>query len=161
MEPSTSFCYAADNTITAMHPHAATSAVYPTTASVDPYTGHHYISTGYAGLHSSQYCSPVAESSYQPAANTGSYSMIQYATAAAAGPPGLTSVSPAPSPGDGSCLSNPLTPPHDDSLIRQSPSASPCSANDSGYQNMLPLQNISGSIHLPGNLSSVYYTSLF
>lgn len=141
MEPSTSFCYANDTTVTAMHPHA--SAVYPS-ASVDPYTGHHYIAAGYAGIHNTQYCGNSVDSSYQPASTTG-YSMIQYV------PPGIAaSVSPVPSPEDGSCLSNPLTPPHDDSLIRHSPSASPCSVNDNGYHNIIPIQTISGSIHLPG-----------
>ena len=139
MEPATSFCYANDSPVTAMHTHAS---VYPS-ASMDPYTGH-YIAASYPGAHT-QYC--AVDASYQVAnisASNSGYSMIQYI------PPSLTSTSsPAPSPGDGSCLSNPLTPPHDDSLIRQSPSASP--QHEATFQT-IPLQTISGSIHLPGKV---------
>ncbi|XP_019854428.1 PREDICTED: nuclear factor 1 C-type-like isoform X2 [Amphimedon queenslandica] len=155
MEPSsTTYCYANDTTgVAAMHPHA--SAVYPSPASIDPYTGHHYIAAA-SYVQSSQYCSnPGIDSSYQPSASNGTgYSMIQYV------PPSLaTSVSPVPSPQDGStCLSNPLTPPHDESLnIRNSPSASPCSVQESAYQSIIPIQTISGSIHLPDHLEKIQY----
>lgn len=158
MEPTSSaFCYTNDTAgVAAMHPHA--SAVYPSPASVDPYTGHHYIAAAAASyVPSSQYCSnPGVDSSYQPAAaSAAGYSMIQYV------PPSLaTSVSPVPSPQDGSTLSNPLTPPHDDSLnnIRNSPSASPCSVQETGYQSIIPIQTISGSIHLPGEIVSFSYS---
>lgn len=144
MEPSTNFCYANDATaVTAMHTHAS---VYPS-ASMDPYTGH-YIAASYPGAPNAQYCS--VDAAYQvaniSASNSGGYSMIQYI------PPLTTTSSPAPSPGDGSCLSNPLTPPHDDSLIRQSPSGSPSSVQHETNFQTIPLQTIQGSIHLPGTV---------
>jgi hypothetical protein len=150
MEPSPSYCYTNETVAAAMHSHPS---VYPT-ASIDPYTSHYIAS--YHSVPSSQYCS--VDNSYQvtniSAPNT-AYPMIQYMPTASM----VTNSSPVPSPEDGSCMSNPLTPPHDtETLIRQSPTGSPGSVHhEVPYHQSIPLPTISGSIHLPGKVHHIIF----
>lgn len=147
MEPLSSYCYANETPITAMHSQAS---VYPT-ATMDPYTtAHHY--ANYAPIPNSQYCSVESYQHTLPQTSSPhAYSMMQPGTYIPSGSVG--SASPVPSPTDGSCITNPLTPPHED-VLRSS--ASPPSVHEAGYQTIHPLHTISGTIHLPGEIDKQF-----
>ena len=137
MEPISNYCYANETAIAAMH---SQTHVYPT-SSMDMYNTHSY---SYAAVPSSQYCEP-SYNTPQPwntiatteTSQANSYAMHYTPTS------NTSPVSSPPTPPNGS--------PHsiyeEGTLIHHSPSASPQSIHE-GFQS-LPLQSITGSIHLP------------
>ena len=173
MEPL-SYCYQDEASTVGMNSHQP--HVF-STPSVDPFTSHHY--PMYHSTVNPFVCTPTAETVYQhqtsiPTSSPNAWSPAAANVSAAQGttansPNYSISHNPLPSPGDEAraCISstNPLTPPNSGGIAhspqqiymeRRSPlthrsvTSSPASdCHDTSYPS-LPLQSLSGSIHLPG-----------
>ena len=173
MEPL-NYCYQDEASTVGMNSHQP--HVF-STPSVDPFTSHHY--PMYHSTVNPFVCAPTAETVYhhQTSIPTSSPNAWSPATANVSAAQGTTANSPnysishqnpLPSPGDETrvCIStNPLTPPNSGGiahspqqiytergspLTHRSVTSSPASdCHETSYPS-LPLQSLSGSIHLPG-----------